>query len=115
MFSRQKIATVSGLVGTLAVMSLGGAHAYADNSPGDCKASVQGDTTCVRKSETLYKDKGGRYVIKQSQDCSTLGRPHLVDPEDGLMGRGSTDAGPEVECSNKTSLPKGFEPPHFPS
>lgn len=115
MFSRQKIATVSGLVGALAVMSLGGAHAYAGTSPGDCEASARDDTSCVHKDETLYKDKGGRYVIKQSRDCSTLGRPHLADPEDGLLGREPADTGSVVACSNRTSLPKGFEPPHFPS
>ncbi|MFE9449302.1 hypothetical protein [Streptomyces sp. NPDC006739] len=114
MFSRQKIATVSGLLGSIAVIA-GAAHAYAyaDQPPADCKTSAQGEITCVHKSETIQKDKSGKTVVKQTQDCSTEGRPRVVFP-DGL-GRdgGSLQVGPVVDCSNTLKLPKGFKKPHI--
>ncbi|MFF9085563.1 hypothetical protein ACF1BE_03885 [Streptomyces sp. NPDC014991] len=113
MFSPQKIATVSGLVGSLAIICLGGAHAYAEGKPDDCKTSEQG-TVCVHKSET-YTDQDGTHVIKQTQDCSTTDRPSVVDPENGLVGGGSTHVGPVVDCSNKAELPKGFKKPQIAS
>ncbi|MFJ9814592.1 hypothetical protein ACIRU3_04840 [Streptomyces sp. NPDC101151] len=115
MFSRQTIATVSGLIGGLAVICVGAAQAYADESPGECKTSSLGDTICVRKSETVKKDKEGKYFVKQTQDCSTIDRPRLVFPDDNLLSdgsSGSTNAGPVVECSNKAQLPKGLKVPH---
>ena len=112
MFSRQKIATVSGLIGGLAVICVGGAaQAYTDGSPGNCRTTEQGDTICVKKSETVRKDKKGTYVIKQTQSCSTTYRPNLVTPEDGWLNKGSSKVGPTVDCSNKTPLPKGFKRP----
>ncbi|MFJ9345782.1 hypothetical protein [Streptomyces sp. NPDC101237] len=116
MLTRQKIATVTGLVGSLAAICVGAGHAsasaYADGRSGDCKTNAQGDTVCVRKSE-IHSDKDGTHVIKQTQDCTTVDRPGVVYPEDGLLGSGSTSAGPEVDCSNKAELPKGFKKPHF--
>ncbi|WP_225858848.1 hypothetical protein [Streptomyces albicerus] len=114
MFSRQKIATVSGLIGSLAVIYVGAAQAYANEPPRNCKTSAQGETICVRKSEVVRTDKDGRYVIKQTQNCVTMERPRLVwGPENGLLKKGTTKVGPVVECSNKVTLPKGFKPPHF--
>lgn len=113
MLSRQKIAAVSGLLGGLAVMYVGAAQAYADESPGDCKSSAVGETTCVKKSETVHVDKGGRYVIKQTQDCRTTEQPRVVSPEDEASNTGNTKVGPVVDCTNKAQLPEGFKPPHF--
>ncbi|MER7838800.1 hypothetical protein ABTY98_23715 [Streptomyces sp. NPDC096040] len=113
MITRQKIATVTGLVGSLAAICVGAGHAYADGHSSDCKTSAQGDTVCVRKSE-IHTDKDGTHIIKQTQDCSTTDRPNAVYPEGGLaLGGGSTTAGPVVECSNRAELPKGFKKPHI--
>ncbi|WP_274560717.1 hypothetical protein [Streptomyces spiramyceticus] len=111
MFSRQKIATVSGLLGSLAVIYVGAAPAYAGERPGDCKTSAVGETTCISKSEIVHTDKHGRYVIKQTQECSTTFRPRL--PRDNALSTGSKKVGPALDCSNKAQLPKGFKRPHF--
>jgi hypothetical protein len=95
MLSRKKIATVSGLLGSLAVICAGAAQAHADGSAGDCKTTAAGETTCIHKSEIVHKDKNGTYVVKQAQNCSTASRPRLVLPEDGMLNKGSTKVGPE--------------------
>ncbi|MFF4502993.1 hypothetical protein [Streptomyces sp. NPDC001401] len=112
MFSRQKIATVSGIIGSLAVICLGAAHAQANEDPRGCKTNAAGETTCVHKSEIVRKDKRGTFVVKQSQNCSTTARPRLVLPEDGMLNNGSTHVGPVLDCSNTSPLPKGFKRPH---
>lgn len=113
MFSRQKIATVSGLLGSLAVIYVGAAQAYADEPARDCKTSARGETTCTHKNEIIHTDEDGRYAIKQTQDCTTTYRPRLATPEYGPLNSGSTKVGPVVDCSNKAELPKGFKRPHF--
>lgn len=113
MFSRQKIATVSGLLGSLAVIYVGAAPAHAAERPGDCKTSAVGETTCIRKSEIVHTDKHGRYVVKQTQECSTTFRPRLPAPKDSVLNTGSKKVGPVLDCSNKAPLPKGFKRPHF--
>ncbi|ANP55149.1 hypothetical protein J2Z21_003358 [Streptomyces griseochromogenes] len=111
MFNRQKIATVSGLVGSLAVICSGVAHAHADEFPGDCKTSLA-ETTCISKSESIRTSKDGKYVVKQTQDCKTTDRQRVVFPENYLLGGGSRKVGPVVDCSNRTPLPKGVKVPH---
>jgi hypothetical protein len=121
MFSRPKIAAVTGLVGSLAVIYVGAAHAYAEGPRGECRTTAEGDIVCVRKSETIRQDKQGKYFIKQIQDCETADRPRMVLPEEGLLTNPFTEVGPKVECTNKADLPKGFKPslprgfkaPHF--
>ena len=113
MFSRQKIATVSGIIGSLAVICAGVAHAQADESPRDCKTNAAGEITCVHKTESVHKDKRGTFVVKQTQSCSTTARPRLVLPEDGMLNNGSTHVGPVVDCTNKAPTPKGFKRPHI--
>ncbi|MEU8977828.1 hypothetical protein [Streptomyces sp. NPDC048309] len=114
MFSRQKIATVSGLLGSLAVIYVGAPQAQADDPRGDCKTSAAGETTCIRKSETVHIDEDGRLVVKQTQDCETIDRPRLAGLDDKMLNTpGSTKVGPVVDCSNKVQLPKGFKRPHF--
>jgi hypothetical protein len=82
MFTAQKIAAVSGLITGLAAICLGAPYAYADD--GNCAITAQGDTVCIRKSETQ------------------------IDKDDG-----STSVGPVVECSNTAPLPKQFKKPHI--
>jgi hypothetical protein len=112
MFTPRKIATVSGLVGSLAALCVGAGHAYADGASGDCKTTEQGGTVCVHKSESQI-DKGRVHIIKQAQDCSTSDRPRLVFSEDQLAGDESADVGQAVDCSNTAKLPKGFKKPHI--
>ncbi|KOV64994.1 hypothetical protein [Streptomyces sp. MMG1121] len=112
MFTARKIATVTGLVGSLAVFCVGAGHAYAEGPKGSCKSTEQGGTVCVHKTETRI-DKNGAHVIKQAQDCSTSDRPRVVFPEDTLVGGGSASVGPVVDCSNTAKLPKGFRKPHI--
>ncbi|MEW2509110.1 hypothetical protein [Streptomyces sp. NPDC046870] len=111
MFSLQKIATVSGLVGGLALVCVGGAHAHADARPGGCETTAQGGTVCVRKNETRT-DKDGDHTLNQEQNCSTADRPRVVFPEDELTSGGSASVGQVVDCSNRAELPKGFKKPH---
>ncbi|MEU5540250.1 hypothetical protein [Streptomyces sp. NPDC020362] len=112
MFSRQKMATVSGLVGSLAVICGGAAHASADEYPSDCRTTGLWETVCVRKSESQHTGKDGKDVIKQTRDCSTIDRPRVVFPEDYLLNGGSRKVGAVVDCSNRVPLPKGVKVPH---
>lgn len=111
MFSRQRMATVSGLVGSLAVICVGAAHASGGESRGDCRTSLE-ETTCIRKSETIHKDKSGKYVVKQTKDCSTVDRQRVVFPENYLLNGGTNKVGTVVDCSNTAPLPKGVKVPH---
>ncbi|MFF7163989.1 hypothetical protein ACFZBP_21980 [Streptomyces sp. NPDC008086] len=113
MNGRQKIATVSGLLGALAVIYSGAAPAYADDPKGACSFTAQGDIVCVKKSEVVHKDKRNGYVLKQSQDCSTVERPRVVGPRDQMLNGGSVQSGPTVECNNTAKLPKGIKIPKF--
>ncbi|WP_225822744.1 hypothetical protein [Streptomyces naphthomycinicus] len=112
MFTSQRIATVSGLVGSLAAICLGAGHAYAEAGPADCRTTAQGDVVCIRKTETRL-DKDGTHVLKQEQDCSAVDRPRGLVPDDRLTDGGSVSVGPVVDCSNTAELPKGFKKPHI--
>ncbi|MFI6657313.1 hypothetical protein ACIBL8_17570 [Streptomyces sp. NPDC050523] len=112
MLSRRTIATVSGLLGSLAVIYVGGAQAHADQPPGDCKTTAEGETTCVHKSEVVHKNKNGTFIVKQDQKCSTAARPRLVLPDDEALSAGTTEVGPVVDCSNTAPLPKSFKHLH---
>ncbi|GEC07245.1 hypothetical protein SSP24_49000 [Streptomyces spinoverrucosus] len=113
MIGRRKIATVSGLLGALAVIYGGATQAYADEPSGECTLNGQGDIICVKKSEVVHKDKDGKHVIKQKQNCETIERPRFVFSDGHLLNGGATKVGPEVECSNKAELPKGYKLPEF--
>ncbi|MGW0734311.1 hypothetical protein [Streptomyces sp. NPDC002851] len=116
MFSGQKIAAVSGLLGSLAVIYVGAGQAYAaQERPGDCKTNARGETTCQRKNETTHTDKHGKFVVKQSQKCSATYRPRLPLPKDSVLNPGTKKVGPVLDCTNKVQLPKGFKfkRPHF--
>lgn len=113
MIGRHKIATVSGLLGALAVIYSGAAPAYADDdSKGACTITAQGDIVCIKKSELVRKDKR-RSVVKQAQDCQIIERPRFTFPEGTMLNDGSLHSGPVVECSNRAKLPKGFKVPKF--
>ncbi|MER7378595.1 hypothetical protein [Streptomyces lanatus] len=113
MIGRQKIATVSGLLGALAVIYSGAAPAYADDPKGNCTITAQGDIVCIKKSEVVHKDKRNGYVVQQAQDCSTIERPRVIGPKEGMASGGSLQSGPIVECNNRTELPKGVKLPKF--
>ncbi|MDI9835880.1 MULTISPECIES: hypothetical protein [unclassified Streptomyces] len=113
MTGRQKIATVSGLIGALAVLYGGAAPAFADDSKGVCTITQQGDIVCVKKTEVVHKDKRDGYVLQQKQDCSTTERPRFVGVDGRAVDEGATDSGPVVECNNRAELPKGFKLPKF--
>ncbi|MFB7241344.1 hypothetical protein CW362_17265 [Streptomyces populi] len=108
MFTSQKIAAVSGIVGSLAAICLGAGHAYADGGSSACKNTAQGGVVCVQKNETRT-DKDGEHTLRQEQSCSTADRPHVTVPGD----RGSSGTGSVVDCSNKAELPKGFKKPQI--
>ncbi|MDC0770282.1 hypothetical protein [Streptomyces sp. HD] len=113
MIGRQKIATVTGLLGALAVIYSGAAApAYADgDSKGACTITTQGDIVCIKKSEKVIKDKRG-YAIKQAQDCEVTEHPRVAF--DGRLANDESErSGPVVECSNSTHLPKGVKVPKF--
>ncbi|MFF4751448.1 hypothetical protein ACWD5R_05645 [Streptomyces sp. NPDC002514] len=110
MFTPRKIATVTGLVGSLAAFCVGAGHAYAYGPSGHCKSTEQGDTVCVHKSETRI-DEDDTHVVKQEQNCSAADHPRVF-PEDQLTGGGSARVGRDVDCSNTAKLPKGFKKPH---
>ncbi|MFJ9004383.1 hypothetical protein [Streptomyces canus] len=110
MFTPQKIAAVTGLVTSLAAICLGAPYAYADD--GNCATTAQGDTVCIRKSETQI-DKDDAHIVEQKQDCSASDRPHVVDWQDQMLDGGSANVGPVVECSNTVPLPKKFKKPHI--
>ncbi|MFE7275047.1 hypothetical protein [Streptomyces sp. NPDC057623] len=113
MIGRQKIATVSGLLGALAVIYGGAAPAYADDPKGACTLTAEGDIVCVKKSEVVHRDKRNGYVLKQKQDCSTVERPRVAMPEGHMLNGGSVKSGPVVECNNTAKLPKGIKIPKF--
>ncbi|MFE5816789.1 hypothetical protein [Streptomyces sp. NPDC056479] len=113
MIGRQKIATVSGLLGALAVIYSGAAPAYADDPKGHCTITAQGDIVCIKKSEVVHKDKRNGYVVQQKQDCSTVERPRFAGSDERLVGGGSVSSGPVVECNNRAELPKGVKLPKF--
>ncbi|MEU1461486.1 hypothetical protein ABZ467_12485 [Streptomyces sp. NPDC005727] len=111
MFTAQKMATVSGLVGSLAALCLGAGQAHASGLPGGCQSTAQGGTVCVQKNDSRV-DKDGTHIIQQKQDCSPADRPHVMFSEGAVTGEESASTGQVVDCSNTAQLPKGFKKPH---
>ncbi|MEV7241763.1 hypothetical protein AB0N92_11015 [Streptomyces sp. NPDC093248] len=112
MFSARKIATASGLAGSLAALCLGAGQAHAAGLPGGCQSTAQGGTVCVQKNDSRV-DKDGTHVIQQKQDCSTVDRPNVIFSGGEATGEESASTGQVVDCSNTAKLPKGFKKPHF--
>ncbi|MFG2359661.1 hypothetical protein [Streptomyces sp. NPDC048521] len=96
MFSRKKIAAVSGLIGGLAVASTGVAQAYAAGGPGTCTRDLAGNISCIQHIEGEIPASG---IIPHQESCAPV-QP-LTLPS--ATGNGSTQLGPEVTCSPTTS------------
>ncbi|TJZ42825.1 hypothetical protein FCH28_33580 [Streptomyces piniterrae] len=114
MFSGKKLVVVSGILGGLAVTFAGATtQAYAGGDSNGCRHTAQGNTICEDKSESVYRTKGGKHVIKQNKSCETVSRHHVVWPHSEFLGGGYTKVGPVVDCSNDARLPRGFKMPHI--
>jgi hypothetical protein len=96
MFSRKKIAAISGLVGGLAVASTGLTHAYAAGGPGTCTRDLLGSVTCTQRIEGELPADG---VIPHQENCMPV-QP-LTLP--AALGNGTTRLGPKVTCASTTS------------
>lgn len=113
MFSQKKIAVASMLMGGLALTGFGAAQAYAGGSD-QCTRDAQANLVCTHKSETRYTSKDGTYHLQQKQDCTTVSRERVEQPEVSTGQRGTTKIGPTVSCSNTAPAPEGFVAPSFP-
>jgi hypothetical protein len=104
MFSRKKIAAVSGLMVGLAMTCAG--VAQADNAdPTGCVMDYQGNVICVHEYSTNYTSKDGRDIVQQTQDCSTTYRQpgEGAWPQVGALQSAATSltqTGPTVNCDN---------------
>ncbi|WRZ92401.1 hypothetical protein OHB54_27080 [Streptomyces sp. NBC_01007] len=96
MFSRKKIAALSGLIGGLAVASTGITYAHAAGDPTSCTRSPQGDVICVQHIEGRSTGHG---AIPHQETCTPVQSVTVPAP----MGNGTTRLGPQVTCSPATS------------
>ncbi|MER6434547.1 hypothetical protein ABT272_44280 [Streptomyces sp900105245] len=96
MFSRKKIAAISGLVGGLAVASTGLTHAYAAADQGTCTRDLLGSVTCTQRITGEIPENG---VIPHQENCMPV-QP-LTLP--AALGTGTTRLGPKVTCASTTS------------
>ncbi|MCX5049117.1 MULTISPECIES: hypothetical protein [unclassified Streptomyces] len=96
MFSRKKIAAVSGLLCGLAVTGVGVTQAHAAADPGACSVSLSGDVTCVQRV-TGEMPEGGGFTIRKASTCTPVKPMQL--PVIPLLNNGSTRIGPEVTCN----------------
>ncbi|MET8133942.1 hypothetical protein ABZV24_18605 [Streptomyces sp. NPDC005251] len=111
MFSRKKIAALSGLIGGLAVASTGITYAHAAGDPASCTRNPQGDVICVQhiEGETVQHIEGesaGRGAIPHQETCMPVKSVTLP----AYTGNGTTQIGPQVTCSPATSgAPRSIE------
>ncbi|WP_369247480.1 hypothetical protein [Streptomyces sp. R41] len=98
MFSRKKIAAVSGLLCGLAVTCAGATQAYAAGGPGTCTFDSEGNVTCVQRIVGDMSEGDG-FVVRQAQGCVPT-KPFSL-PVIPVLNNGSTKIGPEVTCSPK--------------
>ncbi|MEU9110321.1 hypothetical protein AB0D04_00670 [Streptomyces sp. NPDC048483] len=112
MFSRNKLAAASGLLGGLVMICAGATEAYAGGSAGTCARDTQGNITCMQRNGGGTGDDGG-FALHQAQDC--LSTKPLSLPAGGLLNKGAMHIGPSVNCSNSNSAPpvEGLEAPAF--
>ncbi|MEU9184804.1 hypothetical protein AB0D14_09595 [Streptomyces sp. NPDC048484] len=96
MFSRKKIAAVSGILGGLVVTCTGGAQAYAADPPASCGLDKQGTITCVQRVVGKTPEGEG-FIVRQSQSC--VPTQPLQLPVIPLLNSGRTRIGPEVTCA----------------
>lgn len=99
MFSRKKIAAVSGILGGLAVTCAGGAQAYAAGAAGTCAVDVQGNKTCVQR--TIGTREGDELIVRQAQSC--VPAQPLSLPVFPILNKGRMRIGPEVTCAPNTT------------
>jgi hypothetical protein len=100
MFSRKKIAAVSGLLCGLAVTFTGATQAYAAG-PGNCNVDLQGNIVCVQRIVAEMPDGG---FDGQARSCVPV-QP-LTLPAVGVLNTGKTKIGPEVTCATDTPVLK---------
>ncbi|MFI6683137.1 hypothetical protein [Streptomyces sp. NPDC050485] len=105
MFSRKKIAAVSGLLGGLVVTCVGATQAYAAAGTGSCVSDHQGGMSCVQRIVGNTAD--GDATLRQSQGCVPTEPLRL--PVVGLLNRGNMDIGPRVTCSPTNPGPERGE------
>jgi hypothetical protein len=96
MFSRKKLAALSGLIGGLAVASTGITYAHAAGNPAACTRNPQGDVICVQHIEGK---SAGRGAIPHQETCMPVQSVTLP----ASVGNGTTQIGPRVTCSPATS------------
>ena len=94
MFSRMKIAAVSGLLGGLTVACAGVTPAFAAGGPAPCTPDLQGNISCSQRI-TGEVPEGG--VIPHQETCSPVQPVRLP-----AVGAGVTRIGPEVTCAPTT-------------
>uniref|UniRef100_A0AAU2V994 Secreted protein n=1 Tax=Streptomyces sp. NBC_00003 TaxID=2903608 RepID=A0AAU2V994_9ACTN len=106
MFSRKKIAAVSGLLGSLVVTcaGIGATQAFAAAAP-VCSHTAE-STTCVQRIVGSTPEGDG-YVLRQAQGCTPT--EPLSLPVVGLLNRGNMQIGPQVTCSPTTPGPERGE------
>ncbi|OIJ95843.1 hypothetical protein [Streptomyces monashensis] len=95
MFSRKKIAAVSGLVGGIAVSCVGLAQAHTAGGPGGCSNDLLGNLTCTQRIQGEVPE--GETPPHQ-ETCKPV-QPVTVP---GFLGTGIERLGPEVTCSPQT-------------
>jgi hypothetical protein len=96
MFNSKRIAALSGLIGGLAVASMGITHAHAAGDPAPCTRSPQGDVICVQHIEGRSAEHG---AIPHQETCM----PVQAVTVPTATGNGTTRLGPQVTCSPATS------------
>lgn len=95
MFSRKKIAAVSGLVGGLAASCLGLTAAHAAADPGTCTRDLLGNLSCTQRIKGEVPEGGSL----PHQDTCKQQQPVRVP---AVLGNGSELYGPTVTCNPST-------------
>ncbi|MFB7506516.1 hypothetical protein [Streptomyces broussonetiae] len=95
MFSRRKIAAVSGLVGGIAVACAGITQAHAAATPGNCTRDLLGTITCTQRIKGEAPDDG---AIAHQETCQPVQPLKLP----AFLGQGTERLGPNVTCSPTT-------------
>jgi hypothetical protein len=95
MFSRKKIAAVSGLVGGIAVTCIGLTPVCAWGNPGTCTDDLMGNLSCTQRIKGEVPEGG---VIPHQETCKPV-QPVRVP---AFLGSGSAQLGGTVTCSPET-------------
>jgi hypothetical protein len=94
MFSRKKIAAVSGFLGGLTLAFTGVAQAAAAD-PGVCTQDLLGGLSCSQRITGVIPEDG---TIPHQENCEKV-QPVIVP---AALGNGRVRLGPEVTCSPTT-------------